>query len=297
MAETSGIRINKFLSESGLCSRREADRMIEQGRVMINGKHPEVGQRVKQRDQVRVDGRVIENNQEDAIYLVFNKPMGIVTTTDTKGEKDNIIEYVNYPKRIFPIGRLDKMSEGLILLTSDGDIVNKILRAGNNHEKEYEVSVDKPINDAFIQKMASGVPILGTMTKKCKVEPVSTFTFRIILTQGLNRQIRRMCEHFGYEVQRLKRTRIMNINLDLPPGQWRELTDDELSKIQSMVKNSSKTQKTKPASKSLKQIPEKKKLTSTTSNRGKKKHPKAKKITLNKKNKRSSSSKPRGRKK
>ena len=192
MKASDGIRINKLLSEAGICSRREADRMVEQGRITINGKHPLQGQRVKPKDTVRVDGHVIEHEQEEATYLIFNKPRGIVTTTDTAGERDNIIDYVNYPKRIFPIGRLDKESEGLIFLTSDGDIVNKILRAGNAHEKEYEVTVDKPVTEAFLQSMSNGVPILGKMTKKCKVEQIAAFTFRITLTQGMNRQIRRM---------------------------------------------------------------------------------------------------------
>lgn len=249
MGEPSGIRINKFLSEAGICSRREADRMIEQGRVTINGRPPTTGQRVKARDKVRVDGREIENDQEDRVYLAFNKPRGIVTTTDTKGERDNIVDYVNYPSRIFPIGRLDKDSEGLIFMTNDGDIVNKILRAGNDHEKVYEVTVDKPITDAFIQKMGSGVPILGKVTRKCKVEQLAPFIFRITLTQGMNRQIRRMCEYFDYEVTKLKRTRIMHINLDLPSGQWREFTADEIQKMEVILEDSSKTAPTKPAKK------------------------------------------------
>lgn len=247
MQKGSGTRINKYLSEIGLCSRREADRWIEQGRVTINGKKPEIGARVTKRSVIRVNGQIIESPDDDHVYLAFNKPVGIVTTTDTQ-EQDNITDYLNYPRRIFPIGRLDKPSEGLLFLTSDGDIVNKILRAGNNHEKEYEVSVDKPITDDFIQKMGAGVPILGQVTKKCKVEQLNTFTFNITLVQGLNRQIRRMCEHFGYEVQKLKRTRIMNIKLDLPPGQFRDLTDEELNQLFHLIKDSSGTAPKKSSS-------------------------------------------------
>lgn len=247
MQKGSGTRINKYLSEIGLCSRREADRWIEQGRVTINGKKPEIGARVTKRSVIRVNGQIIESPDDDHVYLAFNKPVGIVTTTDTQ-EQDNITDYLNYPRRIFPIGRLDKPSEGLLFLTSDGDIVNKILRAGNNHEKEYEVSVDKPITDDFIQKMGAGVPILGQVTKKCKVEQLNTFTFKITLVQGLNRQIRRMCEHFGYEVQKLKRTRIMNIKLDLPPGQFRDLTDEELNQLFHLIKDSSGTAPKKSSS-------------------------------------------------
>ncbi|MEQ9186167.1 MAG: 23S rRNA pseudouridine(2604) synthase RluF [Cryomorphaceae bacterium] len=257
MAETSGIRINKFLSEAGICSRREADRMVEHGRVTINGKPPSTGQRVKRNDKVRVDGREVENNQEDRVYLVFNKPAGIVTTTDTKGERDNIVDYVNYPSRIFPIGRLDKDSEGLIFMTSDGDIVNKILRAGNDHEKEYEVTVDKRVTDDFVNKMSTGVPILGKVTRKCKVEQIAAFTFRITLTQGMNRQIRRMCEYFGYEVMKLKRTRIMHMSLDVPSGQWRPFTDEEVMKMEEVLKDSSKTADPKPKKKSPSSKPRK----------------------------------------
>lgn len=220
--------------------------MIEHGRVTLNGRKPVIGDKVGRRDKVHVDGHLVSENAEDDIYLVFNKPTGIVTTTDTAGERDNIIDYINYPKRIFPIGRLDKASEGLIFMTNNGDIVNKILRAHNNHEKEYEVSVDKPITADFIQKMGNGVPIMGTMTRKCKVEQTSPFSFRIILTQGLNRQIRRMCEHFGYEVQKLKRTRIMNIKLDVPSGQFRDFTETELSELHLLLAESSKTQKPSP---------------------------------------------------
>ncbi len=248
---TMSIRINKYLSEIGLCSRREADRWIEMGRVTVNGKKPGPGAQVSSRDVIRVNGAVVESPDDDHTYLLFNKPTGIVTTTDTKGEKDNIVSFINYPKRIFPVGRLDKMSEGLIILTSDGDIVNKILRAGNNHEKEYEVTVDKSLTDDFAEKMSSGVPILGQVTRKCKVETLSPTSFKITLTQGLNRQIRRMCEYFGYEVLKLKRTRIMHLELDLPAGQFRDLTNNELNALFQLLKNSSGTSE-KSASKSSK---------------------------------------------
>lgn len=234
-------RINKFLSEAGFCSRRAADKLIEEGRVTINGVVPEMGTKIIPGDEVRVDGELISDPKEEFVYLAFNKPVGIVCTTDTKVERNNIIEFINYPKRIFPIGRLDKPSEGLIFLTNDGDIVNKILRARNNHEKEYIVSVDRPITQEFIRKMGNGIPILDTVTRKCFVEQISKFTFKIILTQGLNRQIRRMCEYLDYEVVKLKRTRIMNISLDIPVGKWRHLTKDELYQINSMVADSAKT--------------------------------------------------------
>jgi 23S rRNA pseudouridine2604 synthase len=234
-------RINKYLSEVGYCSRRAADKLIEQKRVTINGKVPEMGTKVRPKDEVRVDGELISSPTEKPTYIAFNKPIGIVSTTDTKAEKNNIIDYINYPKRIFPIGRLDKLSEGLILLTSDGDIVNKILRARNNHEKEYIVTVHKPITTDFIDKMSRGVPILGTKTKKCHVEALGTYVFKIILTQGLNRQIRRMCEYLDYEVKKLKRIRIMNIRLDVPVGQWRYLTEKELEDVSKLIASSSKT--------------------------------------------------------
>jgi 23S rRNA pseudouridine2604 synthase len=235
------IRINKYLSEVGYCSRRGADKLIEAGRVTINGKVPEMGTRISSGDEVRVDGKLISPPKEEHIYIVLNKPVGIVCTTDQKREKNNIIDFIKHPKRIFPIGRLDKPSEGLILLTSDGDIVNKILRARNNHEKEYIVRVDKPVTQKFIQRMSSGVPILDTVTRKCAVEKLGTHDFRIVLTQGLNRQIRRMCEYLGYEVVRLKRVRIMNITLDLPVGQWRDLTEKELSDLHALTADSTKT--------------------------------------------------------
>ena len=236
-------RINKFLSEVGYCSRREADKLIEAGRVTINGKVPEMGTKIAPNDVVAVDGKNIRDTKERFVYLAFNKPVGIVCTTDTNVEKDNIIDFINYPKRIFPIGRLDKPSEGLILLTDDGDIVNKILRASNNHEKEYLVTVNKPISQTFIERMSNGVPILDTVTKKCKVEKLGTYEFKIVLTQGLNRQIRRMCEYLDYEVETLKRIRIMNIKLDMPVGKYRELSKQELTELNSLLKDSKKEYK------------------------------------------------------
>jgi len=235
------IRINKYLSEVGFCSRREADRLLEEGRITINGRVPELGTKVSDEDEIFVDGKTIKKVEEEFVYIAFNKPVGIVCTTDTKREKNNIVDYINHPKRIFPIGRLDKPSEGLILLTSDGDIVNKILRARNNHEKEYYVRVDKPITEKFLEKMRNGVPILDTVTKKCEVEKIDTMNFRIVLTQGLNRQIRRMGEHLGYEVKKLKRIRIMNIKLDLPVGKWRDLTPKEMNELNRLLEDSSKT--------------------------------------------------------
>ncbi|AZZ57730.1 23S rRNA pseudouridine(2604) synthase RluF [Riemerella anatipestifer] len=235
------VRINKYLSEVGFCSRREADKILEQGRITINGKIPELGTKVSAEDEIRVDGKLIAEPNEEHVYIAFNKPVGIVCTTDTKREKNNIIDYIKYPKRIFPIGRLDKPSEGLILLTSDGDIVNKILRARNNHEKEYIVRVDKPITNKFLEQMRAGVPILGAVTRKCEVEQLDKMQFRIVLTQGLNRQIRRMCEYLGYEVKKLKRIRIMNIHLDLPIGKWRELTPNEMKTLNHLIKDSAKT--------------------------------------------------------
>lgn len=233
-------RINKFLSEVGYCSRREADKLIEAGRVTINGNIPEMGTKISEKDVVHVDGKPIKDSKEGFVYLAFNKPVGIVCTTDTRVEKDNIIDFINYPKRIFPIGRLDKPSEGLILLTDDGDIVNKILRATNNNEKEYIVTVDKPISQTFIERMSNGVPVLDRISKKCVVEKLGTYEFRIILTQGLNRQIRRMCEYLNYEVQTLKRIRIMNIKLDMPIGTHRELTAEEFEDLNALLADSKK---------------------------------------------------------
>ena len=235
-------RINKYLSEVGFCSRRAADKLIEEGKVKINGEITEIGSKVEEGDQVEVEGQKIINptNQKN-IYLAFNKPIGIVCTTDRRVEPDNIIDFIKYPKRIFPIGRLDKPSEGLIFLTNDGDIVNKILRAKNNHEKEYIVSVNRPINKDFIQSMSNGVEILDTITKNCFVKQLGQKKFKIILTQGLNRQIRRMCESLGYRVRSLKRVRIMNIKLDVPTGKFREITKEELIELNRLLENSSKT--------------------------------------------------------
>ena len=233
-------RLNKYLSEIGHCSRRAADKLIDEGRIQVNGKTVLMGQKVSPSDRIEVDGVLIEDNQERNIYIAFNKPTGIVCTTDTRVEKDNIIDYINYPSRIFPIGRLDKMSEGLILLTNDGDIVNKILRARNNHEKEYIVTVNKPITIDFIQKIRNGLPILDQITKKCFAEQIHKKKFRIILTQGLNRQIRRMCEYLEYRVVKLKRIRIMNIELNTKVGRYRDLTKKEMIELQSLLSDSDK---------------------------------------------------------
>ncbi|TXE09876.1 23S rRNA pseudouridine(2604) synthase RluF [Seonamhaeicola algicola] len=240
-------RLNKYLSEVGYCSRREADKLIDAGRVTINGTVPEMGTKVAPNDVVAVDGEIIKNTKDHFVYLAFNKPVGIVCTTDTRVEKDNIIDFIGYHKRIFPVGRLDKPSEGLILLTDDGDIVNKILRASNNHEKEYIVTVDKPISQTFIERMKKGIYLdeLKQTTKPCKVKKINSTTFKIVLTQGLNRQIRRMCAHLNYEVQTLKRVRIMNIKLDLPVGKHRELTKDEFSELSKLISNSTKEFKPK----------------------------------------------------
>ena len=235
-------RINKYLSEVGFCSRREADRLIEQGKVTINGKIPKMGIKVEEGDQVEVEGqRIKKSTKQKNIYLIFNKPVGIVCTTNRNVEPQNVIDFIKYPARIFPVGRLDKPSEGLIFLTNDGDIVNKILRARNNHEKEYIVSVNRPINRDFIYKMSNGVEILDTITKNCFVKKLGPKKFKIILTQGLNRQIRRMCESLGFKVQSLKRVRIMNIKLDVPTGKYREFTKEELQELNQLLENSSKT--------------------------------------------------------
>jgi 23S rRNA pseudouridine2604 synthase len=233
-------RINKYLSEVGYCSRRAADKLILLERVTINGVVPEMGTKVGPDDVVAVDGVVVSPSEEKRIYLAFNKPIGIVCTTDTHVEPDNIIEFISYPTRIFPIGRLDKMSEGLIFLTNDGDIVNKILRSRNHHEKEYLVTVNHAISRAFIKQMGEGVEILDTVTKHCEVEKLSKNVFRIVLTQGLNRQIRRMCEELGYRVVALQRIRIMNVKLNLPVGEWRDLTASELAEINRLTQRSSK---------------------------------------------------------
>ena len=234
-------RINKYLSEVGYCSRRAADKLIDDGKVTINGKVARMGSKIDEDDQIEVEGQRIEKLTKKNIYLAFNKPVGIVCTTDRKVEPDNIIDFINYPKRIFPIGRLDKPSEGLIFLTNDGDIVNKILRSRNDHEKEYIVGVNRPISNEFIQRMSNGVEILDTITKDCFVKQLGPKKFKIILTQGLNRQIRRMCESLGYRVRSLKRVRIMNIKLDVATGKYREFTKEEISDLNRLLENSSKT--------------------------------------------------------
>jgi len=237
----NSINLNKFISSTGICSRREAEKYITDGLVTINGEVAKLGNRVFEGDDVRISGKSLKSKPR-TLYIAFNKPVGIVCTTDSK-EKKNIVRYINHKERLFPIGRLDKPSQGLIFLTNDGDIVNKILRAGNNHEKEYIVTVNKPISENFIQKMGNGIPILGTVTKKCYVSQMDKYTFKIVLIQGLNRQIRRMCEYLGYDVIKLNRTRIMNVRLDkLKVGEWRELTSKELKKINEMVSTSSKTE-------------------------------------------------------
>jgi 23S rRNA pseudouridine2604 synthase len=243
MPASSSIRLNKFISESGLCSRREADRYIAEGAVLLNGKPAQIGDQVGPRDRVSVNGHKLEPRQaEDAVYLAFNKPVG-VTSTSEPGVRGNIVDYVNHAARVFPIGRLDKDSSGLIFLTSDGDIVNKILRAGNQHEKEYVVTVDRILSDRMLEEMAAGIPMLGTVTKKCVIQKETPYIFRITLVQGLNRQVRRMVEHFGYEVMKLERVRIMNVNLKgLSVGDWRELTPEELAGIMKMVAKSSGTE-------------------------------------------------------
>ena len=241
MADVKLTRINKYLSEIGFCSRRMADSLIEKGKISINGELAVMGQKVSGEEEIKVENKLVfTKNDKEKIYLAFNKPVGIVCTTDTKREKNNIIDYINYPTRIFPIGRLDKPSEGLIFLTNDGDIVNKILRANNKHEKEYLVEVNKPITKDFIKLMGNGVPVLDKITNKCFVKQTGKKTFKIILTQGLNRQIRRMCEYLDYRVISLKRIRIMNIELDLRVGEYRYFTKSELNTINQLIANSSK---------------------------------------------------------
>lgn len=235
------IRLNKFISDTGTCSRREADKLIEQGRVLVNGKLPELGTRVSEEDEIIIDGQYLKA-KEKPVYIAFHKPVGLTCTTDLK-DKDSLLHYLKFDKRIFPIGRLDKPSEGLIFLTNDGDIVNRILRAGNNHEKEYQVTVNKPVTAEFVAAMSNGVRILDAVTKKCFVKQEGKNVFKIILTQGLNRQIRRMCEALGYQVTKLKRTRIMNINLKgIAYGSWRYFTEAEIKEIQKLVAHSTKTQ-------------------------------------------------------
>jgi len=250
--------LNKYISSSGMCSRREAEKFINEGRVTINGKPTQLGNRVGKKDLVKLDGRVVKP-QNTTLYIALNKPVGIVSTTDER-EPKNIIKHINYPERLFPIGRLDKPSEGLIFLTNDGDIVNKILRAGNNHEKEYFVTVNRSISENFIEKMGNGIPILGTVTNNCLVEKVADKIFKIILTQGLNRQIRRMCEYLDYEVTKLKRTRIMNVELGyLQTGDWRELTEEEMKEINTMISTSSKTAEASSIKKNTNKLVSKKK--------------------------------------
>lgn len=237
----NSINLNKFISSTGICSRREAEKFIVNGNVTINGEIAQLGNRVFEGDLVELNGKKL-NSKPKSLYIAFNKPVGIVCTTDSK-ERKNIVKYINHPERLFPIGRLDKPSQGLIFLTNDGDIVNKILRAGNNHEKEYIVTVNKPITEDFIKKMSNGIPILGTITKKCYVRKINDFTFKIVLTQGLNRQIRRMCEYLNYEVTKLNRTRIMNVQLgNLKIGAYREISKNEMLLINKMVSESSKTE-------------------------------------------------------
>ena len=231
------IRLNKYLSEIGYCSRRAGDKLIESGRVLINNEPASLGQKININDEIKIDDKVIGVKKKKKIYLALNKPIGIVCTTDTRVEKNNIIDFIGYPERIFPIGRLDKPSSGLILLTNDGDIVNKILRTEHNHEKEYIVKVDKPLSQTIIDRMSKGVPILDTITKECKIRKSGSNEFIIILTQGLNRQIRRMCEYFNYKVISLERTRIMNIKLDLPVGKYRELTKEEINALNKLIDN------------------------------------------------------------
>ncbi len=244
-------RLNKYISSSGFCSRRDADRFIEEGKVTVNGRRASVGMRVLPGQKVKVNGELIINDIEP-VYIAFNKPVGIVSTTDTQ-EKDNIINFIRHEQRIFPIGRLDKDSQGLILLTNDGDIVNKILRAGNNHKKDYLVRVNKPITKEFLTRMAQGVPILDRVTRRCEIVEINPYMFQISLIQGLNRQIRRMCEYFDYEVLKLERIQIMNIKLgNLGQGNWRNLTDPELEGLFDMLEDSEKTEKTKASSNSNK---------------------------------------------
>jgi len=225
------MRINKYLSQIGICSRREADKLVDSGRIKVNDEIAVLGTKIKEGDKISIDNKLIKPKKKKTILIAFNKPKGVVCTTNRMIEKNNIIDYINFPERIFPIGRLDKLSEGLILLTNDGSVVNKILRSRNNKEKEYLVEVDKKITMDFIRQMSNGIPILNSVTKNCKLVKVSTTTFKIILTQGLNRQIRRMCEFLGYKVWSLKRTRIMNIKLDVETGKWRHLSSNELDLI------------------------------------------------------------------
>jgi 23S rRNA pseudouridine2604 synthase len=237
----NSVNLNKYISSTGICSRRESEKLIVDGCVTINDQPTQLGNRVFEGDVVKINGKPLNANPK-TLYIAFNKPVGIVCTTDLK-EPKNIVNFIKHPQRLFPVGRLDKPSQGLIFLTNDGDIVNKILRAGNNHEKEYIVSVRQPITSEFIQKMGGGLPILDTITKKCKVIKLNDYSFKIVLTQGLNRQIRRMCDYLSYDVTSLKRTRIMNVNLEgIKVGEWRELTEKEMLEINKMISDSSKTE-------------------------------------------------------
>ena len=234
---SEGTRINKYLSEIGYCSRREADKLIEQGRIMVNSKEAKMGYKVQKDDVIHVDGEKIKHKKRQRIFIALNKPKGVVCTTNAGVEENNIIDYINFRERVFPIGRLDKTTTGLILLTNDGDTANKILKTAYNNEKEYLVRVNRPISEEVLKKMSEGVKILGKKTKKCKVEKIKSTEFKIILTQGLNRQIRRMCEHFDFRVVSLQRVRIMNIKLDVREGKYRLLNDKEISELTNMLKN------------------------------------------------------------
>ncbi|RPG54672.1 MAG: pseudouridine synthase [Flavobacteriales bacterium TMED96] len=225
------MRINKYLSQIGICSRREADKLVDSGRIKVNNEIAILGTKIKEGDKITIDNKLIKPKKKRTIFIAFNKPKGIVCTTNRMIEKNNIIDYINFPERIFPVGRLDKLSEGLIFLTNDGSLVNKVLRSRNNKEKEYLVEVNKNITTDFIRQMSNGIPILNTVTKNCKLVKVSTTTFKIILTQGINRQIRRMCEFLGFKVVSLKRIRIMDINLDVETGKWRHLSSRELNSL------------------------------------------------------------------
>lgn len=266
---TATTRLNKYISETGFCSRREADKLIDAGRIKVNGKPPEMGVKVSDEDTILIDGKPLKAKPK-RVYIAYNKPVGVTCTTEKK-IKSNIVSAIDYPERIFPIGRLDRPSEGLIFLTNEGDIVNKILRAGNNHEKEYVVTVDRSINKRFVERMAGGLPILDTVTKKCFVKQTGDKTFTIILTQGLNRQIRRMCEYLGYEVTALKRVRIMNVNLNgLRPGQWRHLTEQEMAEINKAIEGSAKTEEgSVDRNKKIKKPSDKKAVTRYTDARSK----------------------------
>lgn len=266
---TATTRLNKYISETGFCSRREADKLIDAGRIKVNGNLPEMGVKVSDADTILIDGKPLKAKPK-RVYIAYNKPVGVTCTTEKK-IKSNIVSAIDYPERIFPIGRLDRPSEGLIFLTNEGDIVNKILRAGNNHEKEYVVTVDRTINKRFVERMAGGLPILDTVTKKCFVKQTGDKTFTIILTQGLNRQIRRMCEYLGYEVTALKRVRIMNVNLNgLRPGQWRHLTEQEMAEINKAIEGSAKTEEgSVDRNKKIKKPSDKKAVTRYTDARSK----------------------------